>query len=283
MKYIRSLQGSRQQYVLGDVPLNIGRSSKNSIVLGEKIVSRFHARIEQSGQQSFLIDLNSMWGTYVNGKRISNQHLLAPGDIIKIGSSQWQFFVEPISQPIAPSTVNLTSKGGYAFISYARVDSKIIDTLISRLKKAGYRVWVDRLGIGGGEHWRQEIVDAIENCTVFILALSSHSIRSENVRKEVDLADSAQRPIVPVELQQITDLPARLKYQLAGIQRINLATSFDAGFKQLLDAIESSIAPESAPWMTSLDTVRARSNPWIMLFILILVLFTCAVLFNLLF
>ena len=276
MKYIRSLQDPRRQYILEGAPVNIGRSAQNTIVLKENIVSRFHARIEQRGAQTVLIDLNSMWGTYVNGKRIQKQYTLANGDMIAVGSSQFQFSTETISR----SVTKPESKDGYAFISYARLDSEIVDTLIMRLNKSGYRVWVDRKGIAGGEHWRQEIVDAIENCAVFILALSPNSVRSENVRKEVDLADSANRQIVPIELQPITDLPAKLKYQLAGIQRINLATNFELGFRQVLDAIESGISPNFVPWKTSAETIRKRLNPWVTFFIVLLILFTCAVLLN---
>lgn len=274
MKYIRSLQDSQQQYFLGDAPIDIGRSSKNTIVLKEKSVSRFHARIEQRGEQTVLIDLNSMWGTFVNGKRIQKQYTLTNGDVIKIGSNQLQFFAETTSQPLPKPE----PKDGYAFISYSRRDSKIVDTLIMRLNNSGYRVWVDRKGIGGGEYWRQEIVDAIENCTVFLLALSSQSILSENVRKEVDLADSADRRIIPIELQQIINLPAELKYQLAGIQRINLATNFESGIRQLIDAIESGIVPDVAPWKTSMPTSQKRLNPWVTFFIVILIVFTCVIL-----
>jgi hypothetical protein len=276
MKYIRLLQDARQQYILGDGPIHIGRSSQNTIVLGESTVSRFHARIEQRGEQALLTDLNSTWGTFVNGIRIQNEHALINGDVITIGSSQWQYFAEPTT----PAAEEPDLKAGYAFISYARVDSKIVDTLILRLKKAGYRVWVDRAGIAGGDHWRQEIVDAIENCTVFILALSPHSVRSENVRKEVDLADSANRLILPIELQPITDLPAKLKYQLAGIQRINLSGNFELGFRQLVDAMETGSTPASAPWKTSAQAIGRGPNRWLMVLVLILILFTCVVLLS---
>ena len=274
MRYIRSIRDPQQQYILEDTPLSIGRSAQNTIVLKDSTVSRFHARIEQIEQQTLLIDLNSTGGTYVNGKRIISQHILAHGDEIKIGSSLWQFLSEPTPSMVA--TPN--SKAGYIFISYSRVDSKSIDTLTMRLNQAGYRVWVDRIGIGGGEYWRQEIVEAIENCAIFILALSPHSIKSDNVRKEVDLAESAKCKVFPVELQPITDLPTTLKYQLAGEQRINLARNFDVGFKELINAIESGTTPISAPWMTQLPESRAKLNPWLLLLFLALV-FTCVVLF----
>lgn len=274
MRYIRSIRDPQQQYILEDTPLSIGRSAQNTIVLKESTVSRFHARIEQIEQQTLLIDLNSTGGTYVNGKRIISQHILAHGDEIKIGSSLWQFLSEPTPSMVA--TPN--SKAGYIFISYSRVDSKSIDTLTMRLNQAGYRVWVDRIGIGGGEYWRQEIVEAIENCAVFILALSPHSIKSDNVRKEVDLAESAKCKVFPVELQPITDLPTTLKYQLAGVQRINLATNFDAGVRELINAIESETTPTSAPWTTQLTTTRSELNPWLKLLFLVIIVFTCLVL-----
>ena len=274
MKYIRSIRDPHQQYMLKDTPIDIGRSAQNTIVLKESTVSRFHARIEQREQQAILIDLNSKWGTYVNGKRIIRQHILTHGDEISIGSSQWRFLSE--ATPSMVATPN--SKEGYIFISYSRVDSKAIDTLTMRLHQAGYRVWVDRIGIGGGEYWRQEIVEAIENCAIFILALSPHSIQSDNVRKEVDLAESAKCKVFPVELQPITDLPTTLKYQLAGVQRINLVKNFDAGFRELINAIESGTTPISAPWMTQLPESRAKLNPWITLLFLFFVIFTCMVL-----
>ena len=287
MKYLRSLQDYRQQFILGEEPINIGRSSQNTIILGESTISRFHARIEQRGEQILLVDLNSTGGTYVNGNRIRNQYTLAHGDKITIGSTEWQFYIEP---SIAFPAEKQVAKDGYAFISYSRTDSQTIDTLIKRLNKAGYRVWVDRVGITGGEHWRQEIVDAIKNCTVFILALSSNSIRSDNVRKELDLADSAKRPIVPIELQQVTDLPAKFQYQLAGIQRINLATNFEGGFGQLQNAIDMGVTPTYAPWSQSTgstsDTVKAprkKMNPWLRLFIWVVAIFLCLAIIDLLF
>ena len=287
MKYLRSLKDHQHQYILGDEPINIGRSPQNTIILGESSISRFHARVEQRGQQILLIDLDSLGGTYVNGNRIQKPYTLAHGDKISIGSTQWQFYIEP---SLAPAVEKADAKDGYAFISYSRTDSKIIDILIKRLNGAGYRVWVDRVGIAGGEHWRQEIVDAIRNCTVFILALSSNSIKSDNVRKELDLADSAKRPIVPIELQQITNLPAKFQYQLAGIQRINLATNFESGFGQLQNAIDSGVTPTYAPWSQSAgaisDTVktpRTKMNLWLRLFIWIIAIFICLAIIDLLF
>jgi hypothetical protein len=122
------------------------------------------------------------------------------------------------------------------FISYSRSDANTVSTIIDRLNTAGHEVWVDRIGIRGGEKWRQQIVHAIEESDVIVLVLSKNSIASDNVRKEIDLAEGSKIQIIPLLLQQV-DIPASIKYQLAGIQQIDLYTSFERGLQDLLDAI----------------------------------------------
>jgi hypothetical protein len=101
------------------------------------------------------------------------------------------------------------------FLSYARKDARIVDQLIARLGTAGYEVWVDRTGIPGGEQWRRQIVRAIESSEAFLIVLSPHSVISDNVRKELDLAEGAQKRVLPVIVQPV-DIPAEMKYQLVG-------------------------------------------------------------------
>jgi hypothetical protein len=69
-----------------------------------------------------------------------------------------------------------------AFISYSRRDSDTVDQLVNALETAKYTVWVDRGRIRGGDQWRRQIVSAIEKSDVFIIVLSSDSVKSVNVR-----------------------------------------------------------------------------------------------------
>ena len=107
------------------------------------------------------------------------------------------------------------------FLSYSRRDATEVDAIARQLELGGYRVWLDRQGIRGGEQWRKSIVAAIEGAQVFVLLLSPNSVQSSNVRKELDLAEAAKIRILPVEMASTT-LPAELKYQLAGVQLVNL-------------------------------------------------------------
>ena len=127
---------------------------------------------------------------------------------------------------------------GYVFISYSRRDSQLVDTLKYRLESNGIQVWVDRTDIQGGSKWRGEIVKAIEGSESMIVILSQDSIQSDNVRKELDIAEGQNSKIIPFFIESV-EIPPDFKYQLVGLQRINMEGNFDAGFTQLLDALSN--------------------------------------------
>jgi hypothetical protein len=128
---------------------------------------------------------------------------------------------------------------GHIFISYSRRDAQFVDVLRSRLESNGIQVWLDRTDIQGGSKWRSEIVDAIERAEVILIILSRHSMQSDNVRKELDIAEGQKAKIIPVEIEPV-ETPSDFKYQLAGLQQIKIGNNFEAGFSQLLDALRKS-------------------------------------------
>jgi diguanylate cyclase (GGDEF)-like protein len=73
-----------QRFVLGEQPLDIGRTSNCGLVLDLDSVSRQHARIEWTGAYHKVKDLGSTNGTYVNEHRISESGL-TDGDRLQVG------------------------------------------------------------------------------------------------------------------------------------------------------------------------------------------------------
>jgi type II secretory pathway predicted ATPase ExeA len=70
--------------------LLIGRSEHNDIAIGSRFISRHHALLVRHGDATFLMDLNSTNGTFVNAKRISN-HVLLHDDLITVGHHKIKF------------------------------------------------------------------------------------------------------------------------------------------------------------------------------------------------
>ncbi len=68
----------------------IGRSEHNDISINSRFVSRHHALLVRHGAATFLMDLNSTNGTFVNSKRVSN-HVLIHDDVITIGHHRIKF------------------------------------------------------------------------------------------------------------------------------------------------------------------------------------------------
>lgn len=64
--------------------ISIGRASDNDLLLADNTVSSHHARIFTYLESSYIEDLGSTNGTYLNGKRIQ-KHTLHVGDIIQLG------------------------------------------------------------------------------------------------------------------------------------------------------------------------------------------------------
>jgi tetratricopeptide (TPR) repeat protein len=125
----------------------------------------------------------------------------------------------------------------HIFVSYSRKDSSFVDQLIQDIEKRGIAVWVDREDIAGGETWRAAIADAIRECLAFVIVLSPNSTKSKNVSKELSLAESHNRQIIPL-LYQLCEIPPTLEYQLAEIQLIDFtAIPYDNALDRLIKAL----------------------------------------------
>ncbi|MBT7027265.1 MAG: toll/interleukin-1 receptor domain-containing protein, partial [Verrucomicrobia bacterium] len=83
------------------------------------------------------------------------------------------------------------------FISYSRENQKEVIKLVEYLREQGLGVWMDETDIHGATLWTKEIVEAIRACSLFILAISSHSTGSKNVVKELALASEREKIILP--------------------------------------------------------------------------------------
>jgi pSer/pThr/pTyr-binding forkhead associated (FHA) protein len=76
----------------GPVPTTIGRSDDNVLVLdGDDYASAHHARVESGLDGTWVVDLGSTNGTYVNGERIEGRRRLHEGDLLQVGDTELAF------------------------------------------------------------------------------------------------------------------------------------------------------------------------------------------------
>ena len=91
----------------GDV-LTIGREASNPIAINDAEISRKHSQLVLQGGKYVLTDLGSTNGTFVNGQRLTGQHVLQPGEVISLGE-QISLLFEAITV-IDPNATMLSSK-----------------------------------------------------------------------------------------------------------------------------------------------------------------------------
>lgn len=96
-KLVLSMNGAIQgEFELDQERLTIGRKPENDIQIDNLAVSGKHSMIITILDDSFLEDLGSTNGTYVNGKLVK-KHALKDGDVIAIGKHELKYINENAS------------------------------------------------------------------------------------------------------------------------------------------------------------------------------------------
>jgi Nif-specific regulatory protein len=100
------LKGST--FELDEEALSVGRDSTNVVRLADSLLSRRHCRVERADDRFLLTDLESLNGTFVNGRPV-REHTLADGDRVTVGESCFIYLSgegEPSDAPSNPVTLS---------------------------------------------------------------------------------------------------------------------------------------------------------------------------------
>lgn len=110
------------------------------------------------------------------------------------------------------------------FICYASHDVDRVAAIAGDLESAGVTVWRDKDKILGGGNYGPEIVRAVRNCKAFVLMCSEASMRSRNVKQEIQLAWKYGKPYLPLLLDNSisSGFPEQVEYWLEGHQWIEV-------------------------------------------------------------
>jgi serine/threonine protein kinase len=106
---IAGLDKGRSFDVPSDAKLQIGRSQSTQTRLTDPHVSRVHCELEVHGDRVTVVDAKSAAGTFVNGKRVTQQHL-RHGDVIQVGDTQLLFQAADLADQSTLPPVDVRAK-----------------------------------------------------------------------------------------------------------------------------------------------------------------------------
>ena len=124
------------------------------------------------------------------------------------------------------------------FVSYARSDwDGTISPLTRRLQQAGFQLWVDQGFLVGGNDWMDVVGEALDRCSVCLLAVSPDAMESEYVKMEYRFFFHNKKTIVPVVVRPVSDLP----FELSGIHYIDFTIEGTSNYDKLHQALAQSV------------------------------------------
>jgi hypothetical protein len=194
-----------QRWILSK-PLLLGRETTCEIVVADRMVSRFHARITPTPEGVLLEDLDSKNGTHRNGDPVIGQVVLQDGDTLQIALAQQFLFLTsdatiPLSEDDAhPMRMRLDLRSRRVW-----VDDRLIDPPLSALQFHVLRilfenqgqvvdrrqlvtdVWGEEQAVGVSDQALDALIrrlrdriSAIDPVNAYIITVRGHGIRLDN-------------------------------------------------------------------------------------------------------
>jgi pSer/pThr/pTyr-binding forkhead associated (FHA) protein len=187
-------------------PLLIGREATCEIVVPDRMVSRFHARITPTFEGVMVEDLDSKNGTHCNGNAVVGKVLLQDGDTVQIALAQQ--FLYLTSDATVPLSEEITQPGRLRLDMRSRrvwVDDRLVDPPLSALQFHVLRVlyenqgqvvdrqqlvtnaWGEEQAVGVSDQALDALlrrlrdrIAAIDPAHPYIITVRGHGIRMEN-------------------------------------------------------------------------------------------------------
>ncbi len=109
------------------------------------------------------------------------------------------------------------------FISYASGDKDVADQVCAALERRGISCWIAPRNARPGVNYGASIVDAIDESPVLVFVVSSHSISSPHVQREVERAANKGVHVIPFRIEDVP-FSKTLQYFLEGVHWLDALT-----------------------------------------------------------
>ena len=116
--------------------------------------------------------------------------------------------------------------------------------VVAYLEEHGYQCWIAPRNITSGGDYTDMINDSIRDCRALVLIMSSKSVQSQWVKKELATAVSFNRTIIPFRISSV-QLNGGLQFLLNNVQWIDATTGSTAShLPQIIKGIEHEAVSE---------------------------------------
>lgn len=119
-----------------------------------------------------------------------------------------------------------------AFLSHHSSKAELVEHLSKYLEKNDIETWYAPRNIPAGSDWPNEIENAISGCSAFILLFCAQADSSQQVKRELALADKYKKPVFWVKIENVE--PNNLGYFLTSTQWLNWLDNRDDTLEQLV-------------------------------------------------
>ena len=140
-----------------------------------------------------------------------------------------------------PDGEGTISENKTVFISYSSKETSLAEQTKRVLEKNGISCWLSTESIPGGADYVDDILNAISNCRVVVLLLSSYSQESPWVKREIDTAISEGKIIIPLHVDN-SEVERSFDFLLKRNQRIEAFERMDSAFDELVGTIKKIIS-----------------------------------------
>jgi hypothetical protein len=150
-------------------------------------------------------------------------------------------------------------EAGHVFISHHSSQYDAARQVKAALAQAGIRGWLAPDDVDPGSAFDTQILEAMKDARAVVLLLCAQSDRSRHVKREVMLADDADKPVFPVRIERVK--AEGLAYWLKDYQWIDWFGARGDGLDRLVEAVRAAfdMPPGSArPQATAPEPARSK-------------------------
>jgi hypothetical protein len=123
------------------------------------------------------------------------------------------------------------------FLSYAKRDDKLAQTVRSVLEEGGFEVWDAASKLTPGDNWALAQGKALADATAMVVLLSPAALASEWVQREIDYALGEPRfkgRLIPVVVRPVKEIP----WILETLQVLKIDDDPERGSRRVLEALK---------------------------------------------